>query len=210
MEPLVKVDVSNKEVLIVTLNHPEKRNCLSIAMMEELLDCLKVLDRKRVVVLEGEGKAFCSGLDLNEVNKEGIGPMGDLLAEILLKLKRSDTLSIASVKGAAVAGGLGLVAACDLAIAEENTLFGLPELNRGIVPKMIMPYLKAKISDAFIKELAFGGKYVDAKRAYQMGLLMEVVPEGALDAKTEELVASILEGNTQAIIETKKLINGIS
>lgn len=207
----VSLEYRDRGVAIIELNRPEKRNALNIPLMEELLAAIEEAngnDAVRVICLTGAGPAFCSGLDLEVArDQEGIEMSADLLMRLFLTLHHSLKVTLASVQGAAIAGGLGLAIVCDIAIGEEDAKFGLPEVRRGLVPAVIIAFLRRLIPERRLRELVLTGRLVDAKRAYEIGLISEVVKSGTLKKRTDEVIGELLKGAPGAIFHTKTLLD---
>lgn len=204
-EPPVLVEVTGF-ALRVSINRPARRNALNAAVLEGVANALeraRVDDRIRCVVLTGAGdKAFCAGADLTS----GAGAFTDQLAEPTTdfgRLARSARMLgkplIGRVNGACVAGGMALLAMCDLAVAADHSRFGLPEVRVGVFPVQVAVYLRRALTPAQLAELAFTGSLVDAGRAEAIGLISRIVPAAELDATIDALVAEIALGSPQAI-----------
>ena len=185
-------------VLTITLNRPERKNPLGPEMVNEL--CYALDDAKddasvRVVVLTGAGKAFSAGGDLKQMSSgEGesppLPPLGTY-TDLLLRFASLGKPTIARVPGVAMGGGLGLVAACDFAIACESATFGTPEIKRGLFPMMIMAVLRRVVSRRKLMELMLLGETIDARRAEALELVGRVVPDADLDAAVSELATKL-------------------
>jgi len=178
----------------ILINRPEVNNALNLRAMEELTAALEEAGRDEriaVVLLSGAGRAFCAGADLSEF--VGKSPNEKLLKNFttLMRAFRTGKPIIAAVNGLALGGGLGLVAACDLAIASEEAKFGLPEINVGLFPLMIMPHLLKHLSKKKFFELAFTGRIINAQEAQQLGLVNRVVPAKELDGAAAALAEEI-------------------
>lgn len=189
-------DVQN-QVGRITLNRPQKRNPLSMRTVAELCHLLRQVrddDSVRVVLLTGAGDTFCAGGDLSDMGRisppqgdsDG-GEQGSGFADLNLLLCRLGKPTVAMVRGAAMGGGLGLVAACDLALAAESALFGTPEINVGLWPMIISLPLLRCVGRRQALRLMLGGQKVGAAEALRIGLVSEVHPDDALEARTEEL-----------------------
>ncbi len=207
--PVVLV-AKQPRVTTLTLNRPERRNSLTIELMTELVAAIEAAgadEQQRVLILKGAGKAFCTGMDLNEVAQpEKAHDSAQLVAKTLITLAETRLITIAAVHGAAVAGGTGLMSACDFAVAEERTKLGYPEVRRGLVPGMIMTFLRRQLRERDLRELLFGGELFDAERAREIGLVNRVVARGELEAATQSMVDSILQGAPGALANTKRLL----
>lgn len=207
----IKVNKDHKGITIITLNRPEKRNALNIALMSEITNAFESVSREpdqRVVVLRGEGEAFCSGLDLKEAqDPELIEHSAHAFAKMLSTVHGSHCATIALVHGAAFAGGAGLMAACDFAIAEEKTVFGFPETRRGLVAAQVMVILSRQLSDRDLKELVIFGETIDAERAYAMGLINRVSTQEYLLPDALYYAEKAILGAPHATTKTKQLMD---
>ena len=136
---------------IVTLNRPERRNALTIELMSELADALDKTSadpQKRVLILRGAGKAFCAGLDLQETTVvEKAHRSAEMVARTLLAISQTRLITIAQIHGAAVAGGAGLMSACDFVVAAKRTMIGYPETKRGLVAGLVMTFLRRQLRE---------------------------------------------------------------
>ena len=195
---------------ILTLNRPERRNALTIELMSELASAIKQAeaDRKqRVLILRGAGQAFCAGLDLNETAiTEKAHQSAEAVANMLLAVSQTRLITIAQIHGAAVAGGAGLMSACDFVIAAERTKIGYPEAKRGIVAGLVMTFLRRQARERDIRELLFTGDLISAARALEMGLINRVVPPNELENETQKIVAAILQNAPEALAGSKQLL----
>lgn len=198
------------EVAIIELHRAEKRNALSIEMMQEFLRLLQEIHKKpeiRVLLIQGAGKSFCSGLDLQEaadlnLAEESASSIAALFREIYL----SPLVTIASVQGHAVAGGAGLAALCDYVVAAENGQFGFPEVHRGLVPSIVLTFLIPHLSDRVIRELFLFGEMITAERAKEIGMVNQVVPHAQLESVALCIAKRALDGAPGTIAHIKKLI----
>ena len=203
---------SEKDALtaIVTLNRPERRNALTIELLTELTAALEQMSadpRKRILILRGEGKAFCAGLDLQEATLlEKAHRSAEMVGRTLLAISQTRLITIAQVHGAATAGGAGLMSACDFVIAAERTKIGYPEGRRGLVAGLVMTFLRRQLRERHIRELLFTGDLIDAERAREIGLVNRVVPREELENETDRLISSIRQNAPNALANTKKLI----
>jgi enoyl-CoA hydratase/carnithine racemase len=217
MEPPVKMHVHG-HTATVTLNRPEKRNALSRELLAELrmaLDDLHLQRDVRGVIVTGAGKAFSAGMDLGEMlaNVQQANPQAqwhaDSLAyhEVIEKMLRFPKPLVAAVNGPAVAGGAGLVMACDLVVASEKAAFGFPEPRRGIVAGMVAPLLAFRVGGAKAALLLLTGRVIDAHEAQRFGLFHEVVGENLIWARSNELVGEAAKCAPDALQMTKRLLN---
>lgn len=205
-------------VATVALARPETRNALNAALIQEITRCFEELvedESVRVVVLTGEGSSFCAGADIGymrdtadfsyEENLED----ARRLAEMFQAVDDLPKPVVAKVKGAAVGGGVGLVAVADVAVAEEGTRFAFSEVRLGIAPATIAPFVVRRIGHSRARALFLTGERFDADRAREIGLVHEVVPEGELDAAVEGVVAQLLQGGPAAQAAIKELLRQI-
>lgn len=206
---LISVEQRDNSVAIITLKRNEKRNALNIAMMNELFNAFNILYQSgcRVAILTAEGNTFCSGVDLNEI--------GDLnfmessiaaLARMLTTIFSSQIVTIAAVQGDAMGGGCGLVAACDLVFASEEASFGFPETRRGLVAAQVATLLMRQINLRHIRELLLTGESINAKRAFEVGIVNKVVKKDELIQEALNCAEKILLGAPNAVKMTKQLL----
>jgi methylglutaconyl-CoA hydratase len=205
-------------VATVTLARVEARNALNATLIEELTRCFEELaedESIRVAVLTGEGPSFCAGADIAYMrDTAGFSYEENLedarrLADMFLAVDDLPKPVVAKVLGAAIGGGVGLVAAADVAVAEEGTRFAFSEVRLGIAPATIAPFVVRKIGYSRTRALFLTGERFDAERAREIMLLHEVVPEGDLDAAVERVVAQLLQGGPAAQAAIKELLRQI-
>ena len=212
-ERLVIVDTQDEGVVRLSLNRPGRRNALTVPMLDELVEGIAQAGAARdtrVLVLTGCGDAFCSGMDLVEAADVGSAiATGRRLREAMRALGNSPLPSVAVVRGCAVAGGAGLVLACDFALASEEATFGFPELRRGIVPAMAGALAVLRLGDRAARELMLGGELIPAGRAREFGAFTEVVSAGGLDAALAALVGRLRATAPQAAASAKSWLSRI-
>jgi methylglutaconyl-CoA hydratase len=207
--PVVLIEKQSPKIAVVTLNRPERRNALTLELLNELIAAIKVLSdeaHERVLILRGAGAAFCTGLDLKATSSQNAHATADMVAKTLIALSQTRLITIAAVHGAAVAGGAGLMSACDFVVAAEETKIGYPEARRGLVAGLVMTFLRRQVREREMRELLFTGEFIDAFRAKEIGLVNRVVPVDDLMSEVQKLADSILQGAPGAITQTKKLI----
>jgi methylglutaconyl-CoA hydratase len=208
--PNVLVEEKDQRVTMVTLNRPERRNALTIELLMELTDAIdaaSVDPEKRILVLRGAGKAFCAGLDLQETTvTERAHRSAEMVAKTLLAISQTRLITIAQVHGAAVAGGAGLMSACDFVVAAERTKIGYPETRRGLVAGLVLTFLRRQLRERHIRELLFTAELITAERAKEIGLVNRVVPPGDLENETAKLIDAIRQNAPGALANTKRLI----
>jgi methylglutaconyl-CoA hydratase len=208
--PLVRAD-SAGQVRTITLDSPSRANALSTSLLTQLraaLDDAMAYPGVRVVVLTGAGKVFCAGADLKEAATNLAGATG-LMAGVVQLLWDSPKPVICRVNGAARAGGIGLVAACDLAIAADHATFAFSEVRIGVVPAVIsVPCLRRMPSRA-ASEYFLTGEVFDASRAAAIGLLTRAVPAAALDDEISHYAEMLLRGAPGALAATKGVLRDV-
>jgi len=192
-------------VATLTLSRPERKNAMGPVLINELLwalDDARDDPEVRVVVLAGAGKAFCAGADLRDMTgrgeESGLPPRGDL-AQLLLRFPKLHKPVIAKVHGAALGGGLGLVASCHFAIAGSSAVLGTPEILRGLFPMQIMAVLSRLMPQRQLLEMMLLGLTVDAKTAAAWGMVTRVVADAALDEEVEQLARTLSERSPTAV-----------
>lgn len=203
MPPLVRVD-RDAEVLRLTLDSPDNRNALSVRLLDELHAALDDLGRARVVVLDHTGPAFSSGADLRERDRGIVDHDG--ISRLLERLPRLPVPVIAAVRGAVRAGGMGVVAACDLIVAHPAATFACPEVRVGVAPAMIAVPLLQRCGWAHLAEPFLTGAAFDATRARSMGLVSII--DADVDTAVTTLCAAITANAPHALEVTKGLLRG--
>lgn len=199
----------------LTLNRPEVRNAFNDEVIAELTAWARhaATDPSlRVVVLAGAGKVFSAGADANWMARmvgyshEDNVRDATRMAEMFLALDTLPAAVIGRVHGAALGGGAGLAAICDIVVAEEETLFGFTETKLGILPAVISPYVLPKIGASAARELFLTGMRFSAARAKEIGLVHQVVPADRLDAMVQRYVVELLSASPTGIAASKALI----
>jgi methylglutaconyl-CoA hydratase len=207
--PVVLVEKQTPQITLLTLNRPERRNALTIELMSELTAAIETAaadPKQRILILRGAGKAFCTGLDLDEAAKAEPHLTAEAIARTLLALAETRLVTIATVHGAAVAGGAGIMSACDFVIAAERTKIGYPEVRRGLVAGLVMTFLRRQLRERDLRELLLGSELIEAERAREIGLVNRVVPSGELESEAQKIAASVLQGAPGAITNSKRLM----
>lgn len=201
------------------LNRPELRNALNGELQDSLLEALKKIERQkdiRVVVLAGRGQAFCAGGDLSRMAQAAKMTQARAKAEagrfakLLYRMHTFPKPLIARVHGAAFAGGMGLVAACDLVVAAEEAEFCLPEVRIGLVPAMIGPYIVRAIGEQQARRYVLTGERLAAREAHRLGFAHECVPASELDACVEKLVKQLAQCAPEALARSKNLLRKVA
>jgi len=208
--PVVLIEKQSPQITVVTLNRPERRNSLTIELLNELIASIKVASdqaHERVLILRGAGAAFCTGLDLKEAADQKKAHMtAELVAKALTTIAETRLVTIAAVHGAAVAGGAGIMSACDFVVAAEKTKIGYPEVRRGLVAGLVMTFLRRQVGERNMRELVLGGELIDVERAREIGLVNRVVAPDQLMIEAQKFADSVLQGAPNALTQTKRLI----
>jgi methylglutaconyl-CoA hydratase len=214
----VEVKLKNM-VAWVALNRPDVRNAFNEVMIEDLIKVLDQVEKDdsiRVLVLTGNGKAFCAGADLNWMKKMKNFTVEEnyqdalRLAELMFKLYNFPKPTIARVNGASIGGSNGLIAACDIAIASHRAEFSLSEVKIGLVPACIGPYLLKKAGEGACRELFLSGERISAEKARALGLVNDVVTHVNLTKRVEEKISNLLTSGPHALAVSKELLGKIS
>jgi methylglutaconyl-CoA hydratase len=209
--PVLLVEKQTPQITIVILNRPERRNSLTIELLSELIGAVNTAANdpaQRILILRGAGAAFCTGLDLKEAaDSRKAHATAELVAKTLVTLAETRLVTIAVVHGAAVAGGAGIMSACDFVVAAEKTKIGYPEVRRGLVAGLVMTFLRRQIGERNMRELVLGGELIQAERAREIGLINRVVPPSEVMNEAQRFADSVLQGAPNALAQTKKLID---
>jgi methylglutaconyl-CoA hydratase len=202
-------------VATITLNRPDKRNAISFALIDDLLRALKEVEKSsaQVLVLTGAGKAFCSGMDLDNL-KALLGRSAEENlkdSQTMVKLFRSlyefPKVTIAAVNGAAIAGGTGLAVLCDFTLAVPEAKFGYTEVRIGFVPAIVSTFLLRQVGEKQARDLLLTGRIITADEAVRIGLINEIVPAKNLSSRARELAAQLMENSPTSLRLTKRLLN---
>lgn len=202
-------------VATLTLNRPDKRNAISFELIDDLLRALDEVAQSDagVLIVTGAGKAFCSGMDLEDLKSLlGRTPEQNLDdSQTMVRLFRSlyefPKVTIAAVNGAAIAGGTGLALLCDFTLAVSEAKFGYTEVRIGFVPAIVSTFLLRQVGEKQARDLLLTGRLFGAEEALRLGLINEIVETGQLAARARELSASLLENSAASLRATKKLLN---
>jgi methylglutaconyl-CoA hydratase len=201
-------------VATLTLNRPEKRNAISYELIADLLRALEEVKNSsaQVLILTGAGKAFCSGMDLDDL-KLLIGRTPDQSLEdsrTMVSLFRSlyefPKPTIAAVNGPAIAGGTGLALLCDFTLAAPEAKFGYTEVRIGFVPAIVSTFLLRQVGEKIARDLLLTGRIFDAEEALRIGLLTQVVPQDELINRARGLAAQLMENSPVSLVCTKRLL----
>ncbi|MDE0103292.1 MAG: enoyl-CoA hydratase-related protein [Bryobacterales bacterium] len=206
-------------VATVRLARPGVRNALddeTVGQLHRTLDAAGRDPRVRIVKLAGEGSCFCAGVDLRSMHQMGRASAAENLASslrfsrMLAALHAFPKPTVAVVQGAAVGGGVGLVACCDFSVASTSAFFRLSEVRLGLVPAMVSPYLVEALGARAARRIMLSAERVDAERAREIGLVDEVVPPAELQARAREVVDRLLLGAPGALAACKRLVREVA
>jgi methylglutaconyl-CoA hydratase len=203
----------------LTLNRPAERNALGAELVGRLTDALAELagdESVRVVLLTGAGKVFCAGADIGEMRAAGQATEehneadARRFAALLARLESQPQPTVAVINGAAYGGALGLISACDIALAATSARFALSEVQLGLVPAMISPYVLRAIGERQAHRWCLTGEAMDATVALRIGLVHEVADDASLPEAARRLTDQLLAGGPAAQAEVKKLLRRVS
>lgn len=204
-------------IATLSLNRPEARNSLSVELLTDLharVGELEGMGGVTVLVVTGAGKAFCAGMDLKAVaSDEGLTaglPLRLLssLAELTVRLRRLPMVTVAKVNGAAIGGGCGLATVCDIAVTHADSKMGFPEVDLGVCPAVVAPWLVRKIGAGRARQVLLSGGIMSGQRAWELGIVNQVVAAaGDLDGAVDQIATRLATGGPGALRATKGLLN---
>jgi methylglutaconyl-CoA hydratase len=210
--------IKEKSVGHIFFNRPEIHNAFNstvITEMAQLFSAIAMDEELRVVVLTGQGKSFCAGADLNwmravvnQTFEENLAE-SNALADLFYQIYTFKRPVIGKINGAAIGGGTGFVAVCDIAIAARSAKFSFSEVKIGVVPACIGPYVIRKLGEGKARELFITGERMNAERAFQVGLVNKVVDDDQLSTEVTTIVQSILSSGPEAVAMAKKLVSEV-
>ena len=214
---LSKID--EKNIATITLNRPLIHNAIDDLLIHELMTLLRDLEQKpqvRAILLTAAGPSFCAGADLQWMRRMSTASQdenlrdAEQLAGVLRRLNIFPRPTIALVQGSAYGGGVGLLAACDVAIASEGATFSLSEVKLGLIPAVISPYVIAAMGARAARRYFLTGERFGAEEALRTGLVHEVVAGDHLLRTADRIIASVLEGGPRAHVEAKRLVSDVA
>lgn len=213
---VTEFELDGRGVATLTLNRPEVRNAFNGEMIEELVERVTDLpEGTRVLVLKGAGKVFCAGADLDWMRSMAGSSMdantsdSATLQRMFSALDNCSVPVVARIHGAAMAGATGLVACCDIAIAEEPAVFAFTEVRIGLIPAVISPYVTRRVGYSFARSAFMTAERFDAKRAAAVGLIHRVVPSDRLDSAVDEAATELLQAAPGAVIAARDLVREV-
>ena len=205
-------------IATLTLNRPDKRNAISYELIDDLLRALEEVKASPagVLIVTGAGKAFCSGMDLENLKGLlGRTPEQNLedsrtMASLFRGLYEFPKPTIAAVNGPAIAGGTGLALLCDFTIVVPEAKFGYTEVRIGFVPGIVSTFLLRQVGEKIARDLLLTGRIFDAQEALRLGLVNEIVSADKLMSRARELAATLLENSPASLAYTKRLLNELA
>lgn len=217
--PLLLTEIDQRGVACLSLNNPERHNVFDDCLIGELTAELQRLaghSQVRVVVLTAIGKSFSAGADLNWMRRMADYTHSEnlrdamALADLLETLNTMPQPTLARVQGAAFGGGVGLVAACDIALASDRASFCLSEVKLGLIPAVISPYVLAAIGERQARRYMLTAERFTAAEALRIGLIHQLCAADELAQETERICRQLLQNGPQALRETKRLIRDVA
>src|SRR6266536_1040346 len=212
--PAIGIEKQTPQITVLTLNRPERRNALTIELLSELMSAIQLASKEphvRILILRGAGAAFCTGLDLKEAADQAKAhATAQAVANTLITISQTQLITVAAVHGAAVAGGAGIMSACDFVVAAQRTKIGYPEVRRGLVAGLVMTFLRRHVGERHVRELLLGAELIDAEGAKEIGLVNRVVARDNLMNEALTFAKSVLQGAPGALARTKRLIEELS
>src|SRR6201993_1059962 len=202
-------------IATITLSRPDKRNAISFELIDDLRRVLDEVDQSSalVLIITGAGKAFCSGMDLENLKALlGRAPEQSLqdsqtMVQLFRSLYEFPKVTIAAVNGPAIAGGTGLALLCDFTLAVPESKFGYTEVRIGFVPAIVSTFLLRQIGEKQARDLLLTGRTFGPEEAMRMGLINEIVPPKDLLARAWQLAASLMENSASSLRATKQLLS---
>jgi methylglutaconyl-CoA hydratase len=204
-------------IALLTLNRPEKRNAVSFELVADVLAALDEVEKSnasQVLIITGAGKAFCAGLDLEDLKRltgkthEQNVADSRTMANLFRRIYDFPKPTIAAVNGHAIAGGTGIATMCDFTLAVPEAKFGYTEVKIGFVPAIVSSYLVFQVGHKIARDLLLTARLFDAAEAHRYGLVNEIVAPENLMERANQLAALLLENSPSSVRATKRLING--
>ena len=205
-------------VAFVTLNRPDKRNAISYELIGELLRVLAEVDYSEapILILTGAGKAFCSGMDLDDLkaitSRNAAQNQSDsqAMARLFRTLYEFPKVTFAAVNGPAIAGGCGLATLCDFTLASTEAKFGYTEVRIGFIPAIVSAFLLRQVGEKQARELLLTGRIIGVDEAHRLGLANEIVAPEQLLQRARDLAADLLQNSPASLLATKRLLRNYS
>ncbi|MBV8206043.1 MAG: enoyl-CoA hydratase/isomerase family protein [Acidobacteria bacterium] len=203
-------------IATITLNRPEKRNAISYELISELLDALEETKQSgaAALIITGAGKAFCSGMDLDDLaaitsrTPEENLKDSETMARLFRAIYEFPRPAIADVNGPAIAGGCGIATMCDFTLAAEGAKFGYTEVRIGFVPAIVSTFLIWQVGEKRARDLLLTGRIIGAAEAHRLGLVNEILPAAELLPRARALAGEIMQNSPTSVAATKALLLG--
>lgn len=218
MYKTIKVDTNKKGVTTLTMTRPEVHNAFNAEMIAEMTSAFDALDKNtdtRIIILQSEGQSFSAGADINwmksmvNATQEENQQDSLKLAALMRSINFCGKTTIAKVQGLALGGGVGLIACCDIVIANDQAKFGLTEAKLGLVPAVISPYVIDAISNRHARRYFQSAEIFNAQKAYEIGLVSEICPLEQLDELIAQQIKFLLSTGPSAKLISKKLVMSV-
>lgn len=205
-------------IALVTFNRPDKRNAISYELIDELLRALAEVEQSdaQILILTGAGKAFCSGMDLDNLKQITARTPADNLKDsqtmglLFRSIYEFPMPTIAAVNGPAIAGGCGIATLCDFTLASTEAKFGYSEVRIGFLPAIVSTFLIRQIGEKHARDLLLTGRIISADAAFGIGLVNEVIQADSLMTRARQLAAELMENSPASLAATKQLLTGFS
>ena len=205
----------NDGIALLTLNRPDKRNAISYELIDDLQHALEAVrnSQSQILILTGAGKAFCSGMDLDNLKSlVGRTPEQNIedsrtMARLFRSIYDFPKPTIAAVNGPAIAGGTGIATICDFTVATPDAKFGYTEVRIGFVPAIVSNFLLRQVGEKHARDLLLTGRIFAADEALRLGLVNEIVEPGRLLARAYELARTLMENSPASLVATKELLS---
>lgn len=202
----------NNNIVTLRLNRPEKRNALSMELIDAIhagLDRIEQIDSMQVFILAGAGSSFCAGMDLRGILQDptAIEPMLHGLGRIFQRIRRLPVPTIACVQGAAIGGGCGLMVVCDFAFTHAESTVGFPEVDLGVCPAVVAPWVIKKLGAGKARAMLLAGGTISGKQGFEAGLATHLCAADELESATEAFALNLARGGKGALAVTKQWLN---
>ncbi|MBL9118703.1 MAG: enoyl-CoA hydratase/isomerase family protein [Phycisphaerae bacterium] len=201
-------------IATLSLQRPEARNALSLELIRAMGECVRRVasdDSIRVLIVTGEGKVFCAGMDLRAVASDPVA-MGEMLRElsrVTRALRRLPIPTIARVQGAAVGGGCGIMVVCDFAVTHPEAKVGYPEVDLGVCPAVVAPWLIRKIGAGRARAMLLAGGTMSGTEGFEAGLATHLCASELLETTAAQLAKRLVAGGPKALAATKEWLNAL-
>ncbi len=210
---MIRITEDNN-IVTLTLNRAGKRNALSAEMINSIhagLDEIEKNEEMRVLILAGEGRSFCAGMDLKGVidDPPAMGAMLRGLGKVSQRIRRISVPTIARVQGAAIGGGCGLMVVCDFAFTHAESKVGYPEVDLGICPAVVAPWLMKKIGVGKARAMLLSGGTISGKQGFEAGLATHLCDVDDLPTAVDAFAANLAKGGKEALATTKHWLNAL-